>query len=102
MTEAFSRHGKGPLKHTDGRMKLIRARLAEGFKPEDFARAVDGYQRLYRGKKDFDSAAYFTPETLLAAKNFAKYVESAPNGSSGTEVSQEDLNRIFSQKVNPW
>ena len=92
MEEAFARHGKRDLRGTEPRLKAIRGRLSEGFEPEDFRRAVDGYQSMHAGRNgsgDFDPARYFTPETILQPSKFSKYVEQA-RASPGRKAWERD------------
>lgn len=104
MTAAFQRHGRDPTawRLTPERQRMIRARLADGFMPADFAAAVDGYRLLHgqksNGHGDFDADKFFRPDTLLRASKFAGYVEQA-RASPARKPWQRDPDQPLPPKV---
>lgn len=62
--------------------KLIRGRLAEGYKVEDFKTVIDKKVRTWKDKSDM--AQYLRPDTLFSKSHFDSYlneVEAAPSSS---------------------
>lgn len=94
LTRALARHGRDPtaLRLTPARERAIRSRLGEGFPPDAFGHAADGYRAMHgrSGSNGFDPDKHFTPDTLLRPSHFAKYVEAAQAQQSGRRAWEPD------------
>ena len=93
LTRALARHGRDTtaLRLTPARERAIRSRLGEGFPPDAFGRAADGYRAMHgrSGSNGFDPDKHFGPDTLLRPSHFAKYVEAA-QAQSGRRAWEPD------------
>lgn len=62
------------FKPVESNIKLIRARLKEGYKKEDFYVVINYQYEMWQGT---EWEKYLRPSTLFSAKNFDKYLNSA-------------------------
>ena len=67
--------------NTKATVRLIGARLAEGFTEEDLAMVLEHQWNEWGNNKKM--ARYFRPETLFAAKHFEGYLQAAKLDGSG-------------------